>query len=179
MDSKGFKDIEDFYEAYKERLQEYLKIKEIKEQPKMLMMHLGGIVIETCLKDIVKREKSAEKVKGSLWYTIQGFEAVKNKGNLKKGEFKPYSCCENPGHKIEKIIGEIRALNDILTDNPKIIEDIKIIQNPLEEESEDFIGLRYKASCNIDDFDSIFTKWDESFERLLKWIIKSAHNIEV
>lgn len=179
MDSKGFKDIEDFYSAHRERFKEYLDIEKIESKPKILMMHLGGVVIETYIKYVLKTEKSAEKVKGKLWYTIEGFNIIKGSGNLNKREYAQYSCYEHKDHSIEKAIQDIDFLNDRLTDRRDIINDIKLIENPLNEDRESFIDLRYKSVDNIDDVDEIFDRWQESFKRLLTWLRDNTSGVEI
>ena len=46
MDNKGFKDLEKFYLAYKSRFKEYIQINKLKDTPKILVMHWGGVVLK-------------------------------------------------------------------------------------------------------------------------------------
>ena len=56
-DNYDFVDIEDYYSAYKDRLVDYLNIFKNLEQDsqKVLLMHLGGIIIECYIKYIISK----------------------------------------------------------------------------------------------------------------------------
>ena len=181
MDNKGFKDLENFYLAYKSRSNEYMKINKLEDAPKILLMHWGGVVIETYIKHILAKSSGAKKQHGKFWYTIEKFNYIISQGNsLTKNNYKDYNCVENPGHEIENGIKSIDFLNDLITSNTKILEDIKIIADPLEKKAKyGFIDLRYVAPESIGKLDELFVQWDNSFKSLLKWLIENTKNIEV
>lgn len=100
MDNKGFEDIEDFYSAYNARFKEYRQIESLNPIPKILIMHWGGVVIETYVKFLLVRNKGAEKERAKFWYTLEKFNYIMSQGNLSKGEYPTYKCADNPQHNI-------------------------------------------------------------------------------
>lgn len=178
IENKGFRDIEDFYSAHRERLREYLKIKKIGDDPKILMMHLGGIIVETYVKYIIKNNNDAKKVRGDYWYTERGFNSIMNNRNMPTKEYKNFSCYKNKRHSIEEAIKDVNDLNNRLT-SIDIINDIKLVQNPLNQDRECFIDLRYKSSNNIDNLDEIYTRWEKSFKSLLRWLRENLEDVDV
>ncbi len=181
MDNKRFQNLENFYLVYKNRSKEYMQINKLNDTPKILLMYWGGVVIETYIKHIVLQNSGAKKQYGELWYTIEKFNYIISQGNkLTKSDYKNYNCAKNPGHEIENGIKSIDFLNNLITSNTKILEDIKIISDPLEKRLKyGFIDLRYEVSENIDKLDELFSKWNDSFKNLLKWLIENTKNIEV
>ncbi|OBR97163.1 hypothetical protein CLRAG_00820 [Clostridium ragsdalei P11] len=182
MDNKGFKDLENFYLAYKSRFKEYMQINKLEDVPKILLMHWGGIVIETYIKHILVQISGAKKCNssGNLWYTMDGFNYTIKQGNMRKNKYKNYICTENPGHAIEGGIRSIDFLNELITSNIKILRDVKVVEDPLRKESKNgFIDLRYIAPESVDRLDKLFIEWNESFKSLLKWLIENTKNIEV
>lgn len=179
MDNKGFEEIEDFYSAYKARFKEYSQIKSLSPIPKILIMHWGGVVIETYVKTLLVKSKSAEKEKCKLWYTLEQFDYIMNQGNLKVKDY-PEECAKNPLHNIEQGITQIKNLNDLLSDDEKINKAINNVTYPLGRETKNgFIDLRYVSPNQISNLDELFAKWNESFKRLLRWLMDNTKNIEV
>ena len=123
----------------------------------------------------------ATKYNGELWYTMERFNYIISQGNnLTRKNYPNYNCAKNPGHEIEKGIKSIEFLNNLITSNIKILEDIKTIADPLEKKEKwGFIDLRYVAPESIDKLDELFIKWNNSFKSLLKWLIINTKNIEV
>lgn len=180
MDTKGFEDIEDFYLAYKARFKEYGQIKGLNSIPKILLMHWGGVVIETYVKTLLVRNKGAKKERSMFWYTLEKFNYIMSQGNLNKADYKVHKCAKNPQHEIEYGITQIDVLNNLLTDADKIKEAINTITYPLGKQTKkSFIDLRYVSPDQISNLDELFAKWNESFKRLLKWLIDNTENIEV
>lgn len=180
MDNKGFEDIEDFYSAYKARFKEYSQIKSLSPIPKILIMHWGGVVIETYVKTLLVRNTGAAKERCKLWYTLDKFNDIMNQGNLSKAEYPTYKCAKSPQHNIELGITQIEFLNDLLSDDEKINKAINNITYPLGRETKNgFIDLRYVSPDQIINLDELFAKWNESFKRLLKWLMENTNNIEV
>ncbi|MFT5874732.1 MAG: hypothetical protein ACI8WT_003709 [Clostridium sp.] len=180
MDAKGFEDIENFYLAYKARFKEYGQINSLKDIPKVLIMHWGGIIIEAYVKYLLVKNTGSEKDRKKLWYTIEKFNDIVIQGNLPKNKYSEYSCAENPGHVIEKGVKSIDVLDDLLTDDTSIIDDIKNITYPLGKITKNgFIDLRYIAPESIEDLDDLFTIWNNSFKHLLKWLMDNTKYIGV
>jgi hypothetical protein len=180
MDNKGFEDIEDFYSAYNARFKEYRQIGSLNPIPKILIMHWGGIVIETYVKYLLVRNKGAKKERSKLWYTLEKFNYIMSQGNLSKGNYPLYKCAENPQHSIEQGITQINFLNDLLTDDKKINDAINNVTYPLGRVTKNgFIDLRYVSPNQIINLDELFVKWNESFKCLLKWLVDNTKNIEV
>ncbi|MBM7835734.1 hypothetical protein [Clostridium sardiniense] len=178
MDSKGFRDIENFHEAYNERLNEYLCMKKIDDDMKVFLMHWGGIVIEIYLKSILVKVNGIKKSHGNKkWYNSATHEDIMSRGNIKPKDF-PEATCENPGHDIEKAIQKIVELNELLTDDIDMEKNLKLINNPLGEKN-GYIDLRYKSYNDIDGIDDLFERWEKSFRELYRWIIKNSKSIEV
>lgn len=178
MDSKGFKDIENYEDAYKERINEYMQISKLDNEMKILLMHLGGIVIEIYLKSILVKVNGIKKSHGKKkWYNSATHEDIMSRGNIKTKDF-PEATCENPEHDIEKAIKDINELNGLLTDNVNMEKNLKLINNPLGEKN-GYIDLRYKSYNDIDGIDDLFERWEKSFRELYRWIVKNSKNIEV
>ena len=180
MDTKGLEEIEDFYLAHKARFKEYGQIKGLNSIPKILIMHWGGVVIETYVKFLLVMNKGAKKERSMLWYTLEKFNYIMSQGNLAKADYKEHKCATNPQHKIEDGIKQIYVLDNLLTDDDKIKESINTITYPLGKETKkSFIDLRYVSPDQISNLDELFVKWNESFKRLLKWLMDNTENIEV
>lgn len=181
MDNKGFEDIEDFYLAYKARFKEYKQIKDLTPTLQILIMHWGGVIIENYVKFLLVRSTGAKKERTKLWYTLGKFNYIIGQGNsLNKGDYPRYKCAENPQHKIEDGITKIEVLNNLLTDDDRIKQAVNTITYPLGIRTKNgFIDLRYVSPNQISDLDELFAKWNESFKRLLKWLIDNTENIEV
>lgn len=180
MDSKGFRDLENFDLAYKARLNEFMKIKNIDDAPKILMMHLGGIIIEIYVKSIIVKSKNIAKERKKLWYTMDKYDFIMSKGNMKNPEYPSYSELSNPGHKIKNGIRAIDELSELLTNNSGIEECIENITYPLGQLcGKEFIDLRYISPCSVQNLDDLFETWNNSFEKLLKWSIKNSKEVEV
>ncbi len=179
MDNKGFEDIEDFYSAYNARFKEYRQIEKLNPTPKLLIMHWGGVVIETYVKTLLAKNKGAEKEKCKLWYTIDQFNCIVSRGNLKVKDY-PKECAKNPQHNIEQGIIQIEFLNNLLTDDKKINDAINNVTYPLGRITKSgFIDLRYVSPNQIINLDELFVKWNESFKLLLRWLVDNTKNIEV
>ncbi|HAT4182593.1 hypothetical protein ACV3Z6_09645 [Clostridium perfringens] len=175
MDSNGFYDIEDFEIAYKERLYEYKFIEEKSSEGefRILLMHLGGIILECYIKSIIINKKNITKSRSGKrnWYSQEYFEYITQlKQCERKAEFdKRIPTEENPGHKIRDAICKISILNQVLNDRNDIEEDIRKIQNPFDDERE-FIDLRYSVTEDNEYTENVFKEWKESFINVYKWI---------
>jgi len=137
------------------------------------------VVIETYVKTLLVKNKSAEKEKCKLWYTLNQFNHILSQGNLKV-KYYPKECAKNPQHSIQEGIKQIDVLNNLLTDNDEMKHAINNVTYPLGRETKNgFIDLRYVSPNQISNLDELFAKWNESFKRLLKWLIENTNNIEV
>ncbi|EGT2192056.1 hypothetical protein ACV3R1_08290 [Clostridium perfringens] len=173
MDNYGFCDIESFNFVFKERFREYKFIKECSKngECKILLMHLGGIIVECYIKSRITQKMNITKSRNNkaLWYSNDKFEYLVGINNCKKSILNSEFTIKNPKHNIEEAIKCISELNNVLTDRPDMLEHIKRIQKPFNDNRE-FIDLRYSISEKSEEFDRIFNLWENSFKQLIKWI---------
>ncbi|ELC8425240.1 hypothetical protein QYB63_001839 [Clostridium perfringens] len=175
MDRNGFKDIENFELAYKERLYEYnfINKKSSVGECRILLMHLGGIVLECYIKSIIINENKIVKSKNNkFWYNEDRVNCIEQTAqNMRKIEMKN-ATKKNPGHSIREAICSIGVLDEILSDRTDIELHINRIQMPFGDERE-FIDLRYSNVEDKDELEKIFSEWKESFIKLKKWIVET------
>ena len=190
-DNYDFVDIEDYYSAYKDRLADYLNIfKNLKQDSqKVLLMHLGGIIIECYIKYIIVRVHDIKKSRrNTLWYSEKVFNNISNQKNLEKKYINEQATKNNPGHNIRKGIEEIdNSLKDVIEQDKNINKAIEIIQNPLLSlyknkngyDEIEYIDLRYISSNEITNIDILFDEWKKYFSDLNKWLLVRSGELGV
>lgn len=164
MNSEDFKEIENFFEAYRARFIEVFWLIRNGGDKKILIMHLGGIAIECLLKYRVIKEKNIVKKYSKYWYTQESIDKLLSIKNATKGD-REENGIANPGHKLK----DIAKLDDILNakiTNENFGKDLDILYNPLEKENGSFIELRYISDYDVEDLDNRFNKWNEVFNRI-------------
>lgn len=183
MESNGLNEIENFYIAYKERLNEYIFIEEKSSDNefRILLMHIGGIILECYIKSIIVEKKSIVKCKGNSgkhWYDEEKINSIEGLLQNEKSKALKEPTMLNPGHNIEKAIESIdQSLKEILASKDDIKEDIKIVQNPFRDQRS-YIDLRYSATVDSNLVNNIFLEWRKSFKRLYKWIRETIKILE-
>ena len=190
-DNYDFVDIEDYYSAYKDILADYLNIfKNLKQDSqKVLLMHLGGIIIECYIKYIIVRVHDIKKSRrNTLWYSEKVFNNISNQKNLEKKYINEQATKNNPGHNIRRGIEEIdTSLKDVIEQDKNINKAIEIIQNPLLSlyknkngyDEIEYIDLRYISSDEITNIDILFDEWKGYFSDLNKWLLVRSGELGV
>lgn len=186
MRDYGLIDIEDFEKAYKERFKDYIKLKnDYKEHPIMLM-HIGGIIIECFLKDLIVKKYNIKKKKGNDWYTNDAVNSIEqSRVNMDKKVLRSlrYGQDEkdkgNPSHDIEIAYSQLKELNDLIATNEDLAKKIKHIKDPLNNDTYSFIDLRYENINNFEDIEKKFEKWENDFKDVLNWLKQHSSEVEV
>ncbi len=170
MRASDLRDIEDFFDAYKVRYVELIKIKNHMPDSRILIMHFGSVIIECLLKYKLVKEKNYQKAyKRQWWYTEHEAHDVINRlleNNQIKDTLLTRDIFKNPGHKLLDIAREIEVINNMLEPGNELDRDLNILYNPCGIDNHCFIDLRYINDNNINDLDDIFEKWSTSFERV-------------
>lgn len=182
-DRNNFIDIENYNLAYIARRCDYVQIKkklEYKER-EILLMHLGGIIIECFVKDKIVKNNNIKKTRfNKYWYSESTFNYISSINNPKKEYLKEKATLINPNHDIRKGIKSINIISKYLIDaNKNIDRCIDVIQTPFKEfdsdgngyEKIEFIDLRYLSSDELPNIKDVFDNWEKSFRYLHKWLI--------
>lgn len=178
-----FKEIEeDFYKAYRSRMQDFMKLKNASDKSDVLIMHLGGIVVECYLKYLIVRKYGIKKYRyvknTSYWFSDESVSLINKESNSTKDFIKNNSEARNPGHNLFDAIKSLNELNDIMTDDIDIMKKLQNIQNPLVKEETTYIDLRYRENeyfKNTNKFDD----WMEDFNGVMKWLLDKSKIVEV
>lgn len=166
MNSKDFKEIENFFDAYRARFREMFWLTKNGSDKKILIMHLGGIVIECLLKYRVIKEKNfVKKYKEEFWYTQARLDTLLSIRNATKTHRRENGIA-NPGHKLIEIARLDNILNTKINNEERFVNDLEILYNPLERKNGSFIDLRYISDDEVEDLDNRFNKWNEVFNRM-------------
>lgn len=177
---------EDFEGAYKSRLKEFLYLQNANVMDhEVLLMHLGGVIIECYLKHlIIKRfeiKKTASGKKGWYWLNDDNIEkAILHDGqNLNKQTVTDFASVKRPDHSLSDCIRAIPEFNAVLLPETELIEKLENVCNPLNTKSGSFIDLRYRNSKCFENDSAKFHTWLSDFKELLKWIENNKQIIEV
>lgn len=179
MECIKFEYIENYDLAVEARLTEFKNINKLRDNFEILLMHLGGIIIECYLKKIIIDKK---KIKYSAdcncyWFDDKGLDVALAYKQVSNSQKKRLKVCNNPSHDIGKAINEIYELRELMADNERIIECINIVQKPLEDST--YIDLRYKSSKEYSHLNEKFQVWFLAFRELFVWIKNNKQYIEV
>ncbi|HAX74207.1 MAG TPA: hypothetical protein DCY20_11855 [Firmicutes bacterium] len=185
MQQIDFREIENFELAYAERLKDLIKLHA--EDRKIIVMHVGGIVIECLLKSILVRQHQITKEYYRNWYNNEAVNGVETSlvendfSRRKKSEIRQhifsYGVCINPEHKIEEAINKISFLYDLYADDEQIRSYVQVIQDPLNVGS--FIDLRYCVQSEHLNIEEVFLNWNQAFQFLHNWVLTNRSHMEV
>lgn len=175
----NFNAIERYNEAFRSRVNEFTYINRERSDFKILIMHLGGVMLECYLKDIIVEKK---RIKYSIlnnvyWTDDESIEIALAYENVTKSQMKKVAVCQNPCHNIEKAINEIEELQELMVDNEQIKKYVEIIDKPLDDNT--YIDLRYKSESEYSDLNDKFQSWSNAFREVFRWIRENKENIEV
>lgn len=169
--NEKFKDIEeDFFEAYRSRLNDFMFLKNSKDNHKMLIMHLGGVIIECYLKHLIVRKYNIKKyifAKNSMYWCSEETANQLNHNNLRNEDIKNCSELLNPGHDLEEAIKALPELNNIINEDISI--KLRHIQDPLNQNKPTYIDLRYRKNDFFDEAEKI-DRWISDFIDIQIWI---------
>lgn len=161
-----FNDIESYFNSYKARYLEVVSLNSHMKNRKILIMHLGGVVIECLLKHKAIKDKNiVKRYTKNYWYTQNNVDLLLTLGNVKNKDRFSYGI-KNPGHDLKEIAKLHSILNSKLSTEEQFIKDLDIIYNPLSRENETFIDLRYINDDDINNLDERFNHWNEAFKRV-------------
>lgn len=149
---------------------------------KVLMMHLGGIVVECFVKSIIQYKLSAikrKKDKNGLWYDETGYNKILEielSRQVKKEDYNDNGL---------KIFGKpkeghdfpILIQNHLRFDRSTIQEDLDMVYNPLDRDTDCFIDLRYLDENSYEITDELYEKWENSFNTVCIWLERQQDNI--
>lgn len=180
-------DIEDFFEIYENRKEDYNCIKNINR--KIIVMHLGGIIIECLVKGMICRKYKICKIKkdtNNIWYSEGMYDILinmeNNRNQINRDIYARYALVvfnglgpkkaeTKNGHDFPSLIREHLNLR---TD--EVEEFLERVYNPLSKDKKCFIDLRYEIE---DVEESIYDKWLEAFKELHRWLGNQVENIEI
>lgn len=173
--------IEDLQEVYESRKEDFNILEGFNINRRVLMMHLGGIVIECFVKSIIlykfgitKRRKGVN----GLWYNEESYGNIlhieRTLNQVTKREYVDNGLIVFGGAKeghdfptlIQKHLGFDRAT---------IQDDLDRVYNPLEKGNDCFIDLRYCDENDVEITDELYMEWKESFNNLCIWMDKQRN----
>ncbi|MBF8984518.1 hypothetical protein IZY60_13310 [Lutibacter sp. B2] len=168
--SYGFEDLdEDYNKVYHERKRD---LAHNINNRNILSMHLGGIIIECYLKNLVIKKFRITKTRlKNLWYGEQLYNALNSQNNLRNPELKKDAII-NPGHNLVTTIKDhLEELDAVMPSD--IVEKLKRIEDPLNKSNETkristYIDIRYCAE-NLFNQDH-YNQWFSAFIDVLKWL---------
>ncbi|MCR1875131.1 hypothetical protein NSA45_04605 [Paraclostridium bifermentans] len=181
MRDYGLIDIEDFEKAYKERFKDYQKLKRDYKDHPIMLMHLGGVIIECYLKSlIVKKYRIKQRIKRD-WYSEDSVRFInESRVNIDKTKFRELKYDKgNPGHDIEEAYKQLEELDSLIASNLELSKKFKRIKNPIGKEFTDFIDLRYEIKDSFEDIDNEFEEWEKDFKDVLNWLKEHSSEVEV
>lgn len=169
---------EDFLKAYKSRMNDFLYLQEKKDDHKILIMHLGGIIIECYLKHLIVKKHDIKKhyfyenqdVKKIIWCSEQTALILNNNNNDNK------ILVENPKHNLMKAIKQLPELDKTMSAKKDIRLKLINIQDPLNKRKPTYIDLRYMENDIFDEKEK-FEKWMDDFKYILNWIKINSKDI--
>lgn len=181
MGNYRFIDIENFENAYNERFQDYLNFSKNKQGHEIILMHLGGIIIECYLKSlIVKRYRVTKKLNNRIWSSEQQINQLNSIDQLSNRQIVEQNLgIQNPSHDIVKAYKKLESLENLISSNQQISMKFENINNPFGEENGSFINLRYSTKQNFNNIQQKFNEWEDDFRYVLRFLIEQSNNIEV
>lgn len=181
MRDYGLIDIEDFEKAYKERFKDYIRLKKDYQDHPVMLMHLGGVIIECYLKSlIISKYKIKQRIKND-WYSEDSVKFIKeSRTNITKEQFRELKHDKgNPGHDIEKAYKQLDELDSLIASNIDLVKKISNIKNPIGKNFTNFIDLRYETKESFEDINKKFEKWEKDFKEVLNWLKEHSSEVEV
>lgn len=163
-----FCEVENYVNAYLCRLSDLGTLKSANR--KAMTMHLGGVVLECFLKDIIIKDKKIIKTdpkEGKFWYNSEVLEELQLTIDSSDDQIKDktFRCgFQNPGHDLIEAFLSIDALRENRTE--EIDKKLKVINYPIDGKS--FINLRYYSEENVSD--ETFKEWYRNFIECKYWI---------
>lgn len=76
-----------------------------------LLMHLGGIVVECFLKDLIVNRYGIAYKRDKYWYSSKAHSKLSTKSNIKKKEYRDGATVDNPGHDLLLALQLLEKLN--------------------------------------------------------------------
>ncbi len=181
MGNHIFIDIEDFQNAYEERLKTYMSLKKESENNEIMIMHLGGIIVECYLKGLIVKKYNITKRKGiNIWISQQQvnhilqFNQITNKQIIEQN-----LGIKNPGHNIIEAYKSLDEIKDLIASNEDLSKKFSYIYNPLRKEKSSFIDLRYSTKSDFNNINEEFVEWTEDFKEIIRWLNKNGKLVEV
>lgn len=187
MGNHKFIDIEDFQSAYEERLKTFFYLmKQDKDNDndndnKIMIMHLGGIIIECYLKAlIVEKNKITKRIGHDIWSNEQQVSEIDSNHQIKRSKIIDSNLgIKNPGHDIINAYKQLDEIKDLISSNEDLTKKFEYIQNPLKKENTNFIDLRYSIKSDFNDISQEFNEWKNSFKEIYNWLNRNRNIIEV
>lgn len=181
MGNYTFVDIEDFQNAYKERLKTYRELEKQYEGHEIILMHLGGIIIECFLKDlIVRKHKITKRIGVKIWNTDQQVLQINANHQLsKKNIVKENLGINNPEHNLIEAYKKLDEIKDLIASNEDLGRRFEYINNPLKKQGSSFIDLRYSTKSDFNNIEEEFELWKNDFKEILVWLANNSRIIEV
>jgi len=176
--------IEDLQEIYESRKEDFKILHENSINRRVIMMHLGGIVVECFVKSIIQYKLNAtkrKKDKNGLWYDEIGYNNIlcierDLRRQVKKEDYNDngLKIFEKPkeGHDFPLLIQSHLGF-----DRDTIQEDLDMVYNPLDRDKDCFIDLRYLDEDSDEITDELYEKWKNSYNRVCLWLERQQDNI--
>ncbi|KYH30635.1 hypothetical protein CLTEP_25320 [Clostridium tepidiprofundi DSM 19306] len=173
-----------FEDIYESRKDDFETLTDHKINRKVLLMHIGGIVIECFVKylimykyDITKRKLD----KNNYWYDEDRFNKLINIEStsgkqVDKKDYSKYALIlyrnSHEGHDFCYLIKE-----HLKFDRNNIQDALDTVYNPLGKDKECFIDLRYYDEYSDEITEYIYNNWNISYNKVIKWLYKQSDTI--
>ena len=160
--------IENFEDAYYERLIDLNLVKS--QQRKCLAMHLGGIIIECRLKQLIMKKMKLVKQVSCYWCNASIISDLRSKENTFQNltDVKRHLKSVAVINTLHNFQDALKLLPEIDVGRPSNI--FESVSDPLQRNRESYIALRYNSDAEFSDV--FFANWYDNFVEARKWIEK-------
>ncbi|MCK4261092.1 MAG: hypothetical protein KAX49_19100 [Halanaerobiales bacterium] len=126
------------------------------------------------LKSYIVKKYKIKKIKDlNYWYDIESVDELMNLSNVTGNIYKEKKTLKNPKHDFVKAL---KQLNQYDTMSDEMTDKLDFINNPLGEDKNTFIDLRYIHEDDMSENE--FTKWFQDFIALRNWLENHQYIIE-